>query len=225
MSGNGKENKEGEYDVKTLICEQDVKALAEKGARFCEIDRNTIITPSARDMAAALGVELRCGEQGPAPCEKSSPAAGESGITPELVMGVLQKLIAQGQLSSDFCEKLVRRQGIEQNDADESGLRIGRAGATGESEALSEKGRVCRQELLKESGAGILLIDGGAYRWSWEENGTGYVAEGCLTASVNGRSYTVGKGDCVFIPRNTVVTLSSTSFCKVFYSRNGSPQR
>ena len=52
--------------MKDLICARDVEALAQAGESVCRIACGTIITPSARDAAEALGVTFE---------EKSAPEA------------------------------------------------------------------------------------------------------------------------------------------------------
>ena len=82
--------------MKDLICARDVEALAQAGESVCRIACGTIITPSARDAAEALGVTFE---------EKSAPEAAAAAtcsasqeIDSSQIYMVLKALMEKGLL-------------------------------------------------------------------------------------------------------------------------------
>lgn len=58
--------------MKRLICEADIVCAHEKGCPVY-VDKNTLVTPQAKDVARDLGVELMFGEPKHEACTKSEP--------------------------------------------------------------------------------------------------------------------------------------------------------
>ena len=93
--------------MKQLICAKEVEALEKQGQKVMYIDENTIVTPSARDAAAACGIEFSteapacCSEPAaaPAPCTESAPASSKEGIDSELIYKALTALMQNGGLN------------------------------------------------------------------------------------------------------------------------------
>lgn len=190
--------------MKKLICEQDIKALAERGETCCELSGPVIITPSARDAAEAAGITFRAA--GPSGERPAHPDQEENRITPELVLRVLQGLAAQGRLPSALCGKLTDPYFQEEEDGGLLLLRNARA-----DELLPGTPGVRRRELFQGQGAGtwILEIDRGVYPWAPEEDEKEYVLEGSLSVSAGRRRYSLQTGDCLFIPRGVSVELEA----------------
>lgn len=195
--------------MKKLICEQDIKLLAEKGETCCQIDKNTVVTPSARDAADAAGISFCCGESAPA------AEAGVNQLTPELIRSVVEGLIARGRLPADFCERLMAAGVPYCCEQDESGLKIVRGNTIRMDELLSGNPRVRYQRLTDKAGAaaGILEIDHDTYQRTKDGNEIAYVLEGSLTVTIKGNTYSAGRGDCLFVPGNISVTMSSLDAC------------
>lgn len=202
--------------MKKLICEQDIKALAERGETCCVLDGPVIITPSARDAAEAAGITFRpAGQSGERPPHPVQPGPEETQITPELVLRVLQGLSLQGRLPSAFCDRLTEACSREEDD---SGLLILRENALPESEPLPGNSGVRRRELFRGRGAGawILELGHGVYSRAPEEDEKEYVLEGGLSVSAGGRRYSLQKGDCLFIPQGVSVNMEAAgNRCKV----------
>ena len=212
--------------MKKLICEQDIKALAERGETCCVLNGPVIITPSARDAAAAAGISFRPAkepeERSPRPVEPeerpprlTEPDREENQITPELVLRVLRGLAGQGRLPSAFCDKLSEACGREEDD---SGVLILRENEDPGRELPQGNEGVRRRELFQGRGAGtwILDMDHGAYSWTPEEDEKEYVLEGGLSVSAGGRRYFLQRGDCLFVPRGVHVNLEAAdSRCRV----------
>lgn len=202
--------------MKKLICEQDIKALAERGETCCLLNGPVIITPSARDAAAAAGISFRpAKEPEERPPRLTEPDREENQITPELVLRVLRGLAGQGRLPSAFCDKLSEACGREEDD---SGVLILRENEDPGRELPQGNEGVRRRELFQGRGAGtwILDIDHGAYSWTPEEDEKEYVLEGGLSVSAGGRRYFLQRGDCLFVPRGVRVNLEAAdSRCRV----------
>lgn len=202
--------------MKKLICEQDIKALAERGETCCLLNGPVIITPSARDAAAAAGISFRpAKEPEERPPRLTEPDREENQITPELVLRVLRGLAGQGRLPSAFCDKLSEACGREEED---SGVLILRENEDPGRELPQGNEGVRRRELFQGRGAGtwILDIDHGAYSWTPEEDEKEYVLEGGLSVFAGGRRYFLQRGDCLFVPRGVRVNLEAAdSRCRV----------
>lgn len=211
--------------MKKLICEQDIRELIEKGRKCCEVDKTTIITPSARDAADAAGITFRCVESHP---EHADLACSSHQITPELVLSVVQGLIARGQLSPDFCEKLLSAQLPYSCEKDQSGLKLVRGNTVRLDECSPGNPKVRYQELINTDdsriSSGILEIDHDAYQRTQDCDENDYILEGSLMVTINGKRYIAHQGDCLFIPRGTTVVMGSPdAYCKVFC--NACPSR
>lgn len=65
--------------MKRLICAKEVEACAQQGQKVMYIDADTLITPSAKDAAAAADIEFKVGEPqaeccSQQPCDTAAPA-------------------------------------------------------------------------------------------------------------------------------------------------------
>ena len=203
--------------MKKLICEKDIEALAESGTLSCAVDHYTIVTPSARDTAAKLGVLLIFTDERKEP--SADPEIGAGAITQELVFNVLQSLIRQERLSPDFCEKLLETQRPYVYSEDPSGARV-IDGKTVRMDADQEGGCVRRQKL--EFGrslpfsVSLLEINHGGRQRTRERDEILYAVEGAFCLRIGERRYTVKTGDCVFLPKETCGELLAESRCKIF---------
>jgi len=200
--------------VKKLICEQDIRELAERGESRCVLEGPAIITPAARDAADAAGITF---QERKGPPEKPDPAGSDGAITPELVLKVLQRLAACGRLPPLFCEAPYIC------EEDESGLVLLRGDSVRMDPCGPENPNVRRQSLLGGKGAEVQLleIDGGTYAWAAQQDEKGYVLEGSATVTAAGRRYTARQGDCVFVPQGTAVEVASAR-CKLLCAACGS---
>lgn len=82
--------------MKKVICERDIRLLEERGEQYCQIGRDTIITPSARDAAVAAGISF---------VRETPIDPGQ--LTPELICSVLEGLTSGDELPKDFLENLI----------------------------------------------------------------------------------------------------------------------
>lgn len=188
--------------MKKLICEQDIRQLAERGERSCPVDGDTLITPSARDAAEEAGISFQLQTAAPAP----GAAGGQ--LTPELICRVLEGLIARGRLPRDFCDRLLGTQPPYVSQQDASGLRIVQGDSVRASPLCPDNPRIRRQSLGGE-GTDVLEIDRDTYRWAREARETVCVLEGSLTVTVGERKYAARRGDCLFIPGGVQAELSA----------------
>ena len=100
--------------MKKLICAKEVEALEKQGQKVMYIDDNTLITPSAKDAAAACGIEFST-EAPPAPTPQAcnsaaAPAAApaapaQNGIDSELIYKALTALMERERLVT-CCSRL-----------------------------------------------------------------------------------------------------------------------
>lgn len=209
--------------MKKLICESDIRALSEKGEAVCRIDSDTIVTPSARDEAARIGITIEnCGA--PELISRDPSVLGKLSSWPsETLDCLIQLLVERGYLTQELLQERKLPEKPYKYEKDIAGLKVVRGRSVRLEEFFPGNSRIQFQELIdKEDSSicsGILVIDHDEYKWTQSYDENDYVLEGTLTITVDGRCYTAQEGDCIFIPKGTTVIMGSkTSRCKVFYN-------
>lgn len=196
--------------MKDLVCAKDVEALAQTGENVYRIACGTLITPSARDAAEALGVTFK---------EQAEPAA-VCGSSQEIDSGriytVLKALMEKGLLEGIFKPF--------ESESHKNGLKVVRGGTvkmdvfdTGNPQA-----KAFFQELVSKEeshiSAGFLVIDHSEFDWELTYEEIDYVIEGTLTVTIDGRKYTAHAGDVLFVPSGSKVVWGSPDKARIFYA-------
>lgn len=225
--------------MKTLITEKCVREFIEKGQKSICIDDNTLITPAARDMIRANGIELTEGCAPAAGCctpaapaaqttSAAQPACEGDGLSSNMIYQVLKKLADQGLLDG-FVNSLNAASGNAPYTAEcENGLKLVR-GQGIKMEVLdtgvpADYGKVMYQEIVgADDGAsvasGFMTVDHCTFDYPVEIQETHYVVEGQMTITIDGKEHTAYPGDTFFIQKGQQVRFSSgDTFAKTFYA-------
>ena len=184
--------------MKKLICAKEVEALEKQGQKVMYIDDNTLITPSAKDAAAACGIEFST-EAPPAP----TPPA-QNGIDSELIYKALTALMEKGALGDVLQQIGCEQPYIAEKDPD--GLVKLVRGNTAKWDVLdtgNPADKVFYNELI---GADVACEE--IY----------YVVDGTLTVEKDGKVYTAHPGDALFFQNGAKLTFGSPDKVKVFYA-------
>ncbi|AKL96454.1 ethanolamine utilization protein EutQ [Clostridium aceticum] len=218
--------------MKKLICAKDVETAEKQGQKIIYIDSNTIITPSAKDVAQACGIvfstEAPVCETKPA-CEEKAPemikvsesvkACGD-GLDSEMIYKLLKAMMDKGLLSG-ILDSIVNPKYVAESAS--NGLKVVRGNSvkfdaldTGDPDA-----KVSYQELISKDEssmrAGFLMIDDSKFDRELTCQEINYVIEGALTVTIDGKPLTAYPGDVVYIPSDSKVTRASSGKAKVFY--------
>lgn len=198
--------------MKDLVCAKDVEALAQTGENVYRIACGTIITPSARDAAEALGVTFK--EQ--AEPEPAAVCGSSQEIDSGRIYTVLKALMEKGLLEGIFKPF--------ESESHKNGLKVVRGGTvkmdvfdTGNPQA-----KAFFQELVSKEeshiSAGFLVIDHSEFDWELTYEEIDYVIEGTLTVTIDGRKYTAHAGDVLFVPSGSKVVWGSPDKARIFYA-------
>ncbi|MEY8354190.1 cupin domain-containing protein [Lachnospiraceae bacterium 54-53] len=199
--------------MKQLICAKDVEQLNAGGKKVFYVENASIITPSAKDTADALGISFCDKEE-----EKVQAPAAFAGmdIDSEKIYMVLKTLMEKGMLN-DILKPY-------ESESHKNGLKVVRGSSvkmdvfdTGDPSA-----KAYYQELVSKDeshiSAGFLVIDHSSFEWELTYEEIDYVIEGTLTVTIDGKTYTAKAGDVLFVPSGSRVVWGSPDKARVFYA-------
>ncbi|MHB8170111.1 MAG: cupin domain-containing protein [Thermincolia bacterium] len=217
--------------MKKLITAADIKSILGTGQKVVYVGKDTIITPSARDTAAELGIAIQTGTAPSAPAEvqvsagTSGPACTGDGCGP----GAAPEGISQELITRIVMEVLSGMPGLKPEpalvtEADPSGIRLVR-GDSVKCEPFDTgkpNDKVGLKEIftIRESpdmAAGFMTLEDTAFSWNLTYEEIDYIVEGTLDITINGKTYRGKAGDVFYIPRNTNITFSTPDKAKFFY--------
>lgn len=220
--------------MKKLICAKEVEALCKEGKTVMYIDEDTLITPSAKDAAAACGIEFStetppCCTQpetpAPAPAPQAAPAAApQQGIDSDVIYKALTALMEKGMLGGvmeAFGQNLPY---VSEKDS-EGFVKLVR-GNTAKWEPLdtgNPADKVFYNELIgaddgSSMNAGFMTIENCSFPWDVACEEIYYVVEGTLTVEKEGRVFTAHPGDALFFQNGAKLSFGSPDKVKVFYA-------
>ena len=227
--------------MKRLICAKEVETFAQQGQKVMYIDADTLITPSAKDAAAAADIEFKVGAEpqaeccntqpcdaAPAPaqtagaCAPAAPAAG--GIDSELIYKALKTLMDKGMLGSVM--RSIGQVVPYVSESDGNGfVKLVRSN-TAKWEPLdtgNPADKVFYNELIgaddgSAMNAGFMTIENCSFPWDVACQEIYYVVDGTLTVEKDGRIFTANPGDCLFFQNGAKLTFGSPNKVTVFYA-------
>lgn len=219
--------------MKKLICAKEVEALEKQGQKVMYIDADTIITPSAKDAAAACGITFSadtpacCSETAAAPaapCASAPQSGSENGIDSELIYKALTALMQNGALSGILNGAAQDQPYVAEKDA--AGFVKLVRGNTAKWEPLdtgNPADKVFYNELIggddgSSMNAGFMTIETCKFPWDVACEEIYYVVEGTLTVEEDGQVFTAHPGDCLFFQNGAKLTFGSPDKVKVFYA-------
>ncbi|HHY28510.1 MAG TPA: DUF861 domain-containing protein [Desulfitobacterium dehalogenans] len=208
--------------MKKLICADDIKSAAEKEQKNFYVEGGTIVTPSARDLAKELGVELICaaaaaGNQG---CQLSDPqktGRRETEFNRDMIYQTIKMVLTNHLLTGAAAQPPFMAEGEPQ-----SGLKIVRGRTVNYADFDTGKpgANVAYREVVgqdeSQMSAGFLTIEKSSFdrKLSCEE--IQIVLEGCLAVTINGKTFEACQGDVLHVPKGSPVTWSSSGYVKIF---------
>lgn len=212
--------------MKKLVCANEVKVAAEKGQKVFCVDRGTIITPAAKDLAKELGVEFTVGspaeenhscQDGGLPKTANQETALDRDVIYQVVKAVLtNRLLAN--ISAPVPEKPFLTEGEPK-----SGLKIvrGRTVKFENFDTGNPSTQVAYREVISKDesqmSAGFLTIEKSSFDWELSYEEIDIILEGSLSITINGETYEACQGDVLFVPKGSKVTWSSSGYVKLFY--------
>lgn len=197
--------------MKQLVCAKDIEALKAEGKKVFYIEDGSIITPSAKDAAEALGVTFCKKEEETLP---SVPAF--EGMDSEKIFTVLKALMERGLLNDILKPYEAESHG--------NGLKVVRGSSVKMDvfDTGNPSAKAYYQELISKDeshiSAGFLVIDHSSFEWELTYEEIDYVIEGTLTVSIDGKTYTAKAGDVVFVPSGSKVVWGSPDKARIFYA-------
>lgn len=207
--------------MKKLICVKDVEAMGKQKQKVIFVDRNTIITPAARDTARTYGMEFSYEENNCKSTTVELPKAYDGEIDSNMIYTVVKALVEKGLLK-DLFDKLPLQPYIA--ECDNGGLKVVRGDSvrfdvydTGKPD-----NKVFYQELISNNRsstkAGLLTIENSSYERETKFEEIDYIIEGTTTIEINGKTFTACPGDIVYVPSGSKVVWSSPDKAKLFYT-------
>ena len=215
--------------MKTLITEKSIRDIIAQGGKSVCVDGNTLITPAARDMIRAEGLELVEGGCASTCCTPAAaPAAGGGdALNSDMIYNALKKMTDQGLLNGFFGDAAPAAGDAPYCAENANGFKLVRGSGIKmevlELENPADNGKVQYQELIgadvdSAMNAGFMTVDHCTFNWDVEPQEIYYVVEGNMTVTVDGVPHKAYPGDCLFIQKGSKVVFSSgNTFAKVFY--------
>lgn len=219
--------------MKRLICAGEVKVVAQKGQKTFCIDKDTIITPAARDIARendmkfildAVATEESTVKAEKHDCVKndvSKAVQPKQEINKDLLYEIVKKILTNKLLSTG-CTQLTKQPFEAERDA--GGLKVvrGKTVTMEKFDTGDASTNVAYREVISKDesqmSAGFLTIDKSTFEWELFYEEIDVILEGSLSIAVNGKTYYVHQGDVLFIPNGSKVTWSSAEHAKLFYT-------
>ncbi|QUH19594.1 cupin domain-containing protein [Alkaliphilus sp. B6464] len=213
--------------MKKLICAKDVEAAGNQGEKVICIDSNTIITPSAKDVAKACGIEFSTEAS---VCESKSACEAKvaetvkncgEGLDSEMIYNLLKTMMDKGLLNG-ILDSIMKPKPYEAETAS-NGLKVVRGSSVkfDTFDTGNPNAKVSYQELISKEesamSAGFLTIDNSKFDWELTYEEIDYVIEGTLTVTIDGKTLTAYPGDVVYVPSGSKVIWGSPDKAKVFY--------
>ncbi|MCL1983511.1 MAG: cupin domain-containing protein [Clostridiales bacterium] len=202
--------------MKKLICAKDVEAAAKQGQKTVFTDRDTIITPMAKDAASALGVAIAENRQKQQGCQDGQ-------VDSELIYNALRAMASRGMLQGIFDGSQAKMPYLSEHHP--AGFKLVR-GDSVKLDALdtgNSSNKVFCQELIgsgdrSSMNAGFMTIERCNFDWNVTCEEIYYIVEGTLTVTIDGKTFTAYPGDSLYAPKGVQVNWGAPNKVKVFYA-------
>lgn len=209
--------------MKRLIVAKDVESLIKQGETKFYVDSDVIITPSAKDLAKASGIEFSTEVNR---CEVKQTEVQNlcaNGMDSEMLLTFFKTMMDKGLLQ-EMLNCLNKPSTPYVSEKDKDGLKVIR-GNTVKMEVFdtgNPNAKAYYQELVNKDeskmSAGFLTIENSRFDWELTYEEIDYVIEGTLTIEINGKTYTAYPGDVLFVPSGSKVVWGSPNKARVFYT-------
>ncbi|WP_303753403.1 cupin domain-containing protein [Enterococcus sp. S86.2] len=190
--------------MKKLICAEDVTKAHKNSESLC-VNKDTIITPAAKDLIENLQVPLS------EVCEQALAAELPQNLTQDTLVQLL-KMILANENPTFLAEN--HRNGLKVVKGSSVKMDVFDTG--------NPTDKVFYQELVSKDeaklSAGFLEIDHSQFDWELTYEEIDYVISGTLEITIEGKKYTAHAGDVVFVPKGSKVMWGSPDKVKLFYA-------
>lgn len=192
-----------------------------QGQKVIYIDKQTIITPAAKDAAKLYGIEFTTKKESCKENLSNPQMKNDNEIDSEIIYKALKILMDKGLLSG-LAEQLSSPPYIAEQDKE--GLKVVRGNTVrfDKFHTGNPNEKVYFQELMKNQdssmNAGFFTIEKLKLKREVSHEEMNYVIEGTLTIEINGKTYTAYPGDVVYVPARSKVIWSSPDYVKLFYT-------
>lgn len=174
------------------------------------LDEDSVLTPSAKDLAKELGITISKGREeivGRSVIGKPAPGITEPVILNDDLKKAVQKIL--GEVLKPACEnpKATHVKGenvVIQPFLEVPGQKVGLVDVI-----TAREGNLC---------SGFMTFDHSSFPWFLNYDEVDYIIEGEFVLEVEGKVFRARAGDVVYIPKGSQVVFSSPTFCKVFYA-------
>lgn len=194
-----------------------------KNGKNIILEEDSILTPSAKDLAKELGITIMKGKHeivspNTYPNVRSSASAGQAEVkeleassTGAMTSDELKKTVQRilGEALKPACEHPIAthikgdRVVIQPFDQAPPGQKIGLTDVI-----TAREGNLC---------SGFMTFDHSKLPWFLNYDEVDYIIEGDFVLEVDNKVFRAKAGDVVYIPKGSQVIFSSPTFCKVFY--------
>ncbi len=202
--------------MKKLICAEDIQKAIKNGTKTIYVDKNTIITPSAKDVAKQADIEVVYSSQ------TIGAVNGDTADT-DMFYKAIKALAANGNFSEllQALAQIVAAPFISLTDSAKDIKHI--LGNTIAHKALNANSKnvlisefITRQD-KNTMQTGFVIINGGHTTWSVNSDEVFHIVSGALTVEKNGEVFTAHEGDVLAFKKNVQLKLSCEKSVKIFY--------
>lgn len=207
--------------MKRLISAKDVEVFVKEGKKIFHIESDTIITPSAKDVAKASGIEFSTAPETCCVVASEPLKACMPGVDSDMFYNVLKAMMDKGLLQGILDSASDKPYASE---SDCGGLKVVRGSSVKMDyfDTGNPDNKVYYQELVSKDesqmSAGFLTIEKSSFEWDLTYEEIDYVIEGTLTVTINGKTFTACAGDVLFVPSGSKVIWGSPDKARIFYT-------
>ena len=183
------------------------------------LDEDSVLTPSAKDLAKELGISICKGREeivGRPARQTNTPqqdVKAELEITEPIILNedlkkAVQKIL--GEVLKPACENPRATHVKGENVVIQPFLEAPPGQKVGLVDVITAReGNLC---------SGFMTFDHSSLPWFLNYDEVDYIIEGEFVLEVEGKVFRAKAGDVVYIPKGSQVVFSSPTFCKVFYA-------
>ena len=204
--------------MKRLITVNEVKQKYDEKCDVILVDKDTLITPAAIDLAMELSIEFKK-EKKEVTMEnvvKDQVKSEGLNFTEDLIQKIVQEVLKKIQPKA--AETLIK-------ECDSSGIRLVRGDSVvcEEFNTGNPSDKVGIKEILNikecpNMATGFMTIDHSEFDYTLTYDELDYIVEGTMDITINGKNYIGKQGDVFYIPKDTSITFGSKDSCKFFFS-------
>ncbi|MCQ8212689.1 hypothetical protein NON08_09175 [Cetobacterium somerae] len=196
--------------MKKLICAKDLEKIVVDGVKEIEIDKDTILTPSAKDIIKNNEIKILIKEK------KSQDNLFEN-MDMEKLMEFF-KVVSKDQGLQKAIMKILLNEKKFEKETDLTGFTLIK-GDTIKYDKIFKNLNIFSQDLVKTKDEiiGFLKIDGDSFIKKTKSKGNLYVVDGEIDVILNGKRYFGKKGDLINIPEKIELKIGSKNIATLLY--------